>query len=207
MANTFRDCMAKLLRILPDCEAYECALEALDSGAIPPAGVGELSVSEEMPGLYRTVFTLTDLPIALVDEAGVVAYGSQKLIDFPEGVIVFQGASADLDITKSSAGVIDTWDGDIGVGTAAASNNATLTATEDNVLPSTATPQAVAGATTGDMVCTAAEVGVVVDGTSTAADLYLNVLVDDADHDVTTTPCNLIFNGTITVLWSWAGDN
>jgi hypothetical protein len=31
--------------------------------------------------------------------------------------------------------------------------------------------------------------------------VYLNILVDDADHDVTSTACNIIANGTITLVW------
>ena len=45
------------------------------------------------------------------------------------------------------------------------------------------------------------------DGTVTPKDAYINILVDDADHDVTTTPCNLILNGTLTINWLFMGDN
>ena len=85
-----------------------------------------------------------------------------------------------------------------------ASNNATLATTEQNIIPTTATPQAVSGATTAKGVATTASQ--LLDGTSTAVDLYVNFLVDDADHDVTTTPCNLILNGTVSVYWLNAGD-
>jgi type II secretory pathway component GspD/PulD (secretin) len=142
----------------------------------------------------------------LADEAGVVAYGGLKIYDFPQGYIYMQSAVADLAITKSSAGVNDDWDGDIGLGTVTASNNATLAATEQNIISTTATPQAAAGATTGDGVSTATE-HAILDGTSAAVDLFVNLLVDDADHDVTSTPCNLILNGTITVNWLFMGDN
>jgi hypothetical protein len=43
--------------------------------------------------------------------------------------------------------------------------------------------------------------------TISAVPVYINMLVDDADHDVTSTPTNLILNGTITVLWTSMGDN
>ena len=80
-----------------------------------------------------------------------------------------------------------------------------MSSTEDNLLPSTATPQAVTSATTAKGQSTSAE-NIVVDGTSTAMDVYLNILVDDADQDVTTTPCNIICNGTITLHWTNLGD-
>lgn len=155
--------------------------------------------------IHFTKFTLTDLEVALTDVAATVAHGSHKLYDFPAGAILILGAVADLDVTKSSAGVNDTWDGDFGLGTAAAAGDATLTSTEDDILPTTATPQAVSGATTANGQSTASE-NVVHDGTTTAKDLYLNVLVDDADHNVGATACNLIFNGTINVAWVLLGD-
>lgn len=154
--------------------------------------------------MRRSVFTFTDCAVALADEAGVVAYAGLKFFDAPEGLIVIIGASANLALTKSSAGVNADWDGDFGVGTVTASNNNSLASTEQNIIPTTATPQAVAGATTAKGESTAV---VVLDGTTTPVDLYVNFLVDDADHDVTGTACNLILNGTIVVHWAQIGDN
>lgn len=154
--------------------------------------------------MRKTVFRFTDVAVALVDEAGVVAYKGTKIFDAPEGLIVIVGASANLALTKSSAGVNADWDGDFSLGTVTASNNATLSSTEQNIIPTTATAQAVAGATTAVGESTAP---VTLDGTATAVDVYLNFLVDDADHDVTGTACNLIVNGTITLIWTQVGDN
>jgi hypothetical protein len=140
------------------------------------------------------VLTFTNVAVTLADEAGVVAYGGVKIADLPATSGHF-GVSAvvDLVITKSSAGVNADWDGDISIGTSSASNNATLTSTEANILTSNATPQAVAGVSTvlvgnnTHLLLTA----------QTAQSVYLNLLVDDADHNVTVTPCNLILNGTV----------
>ena len=169
-------------------------------GTANGAGV---KVNASQAGYTKTVLEFNDTPIPLVDEAGVVAYGSLKVFDLPQGLILVDAAVADLAITKSSAGVNATFDGDFGVGTTAAGNNAALATTEQNIIPTTATPQAVAGATTAKGISTA---GLQLDGTATAPDVYLNFLVDDADHDVTTTPCNLIVNGTLTLIWANAGD-
>lgn len=172
-------------------------------GAANGTGV---SVEEFGAGpFHMTELTLDDLTVALTDEATVVAHGNHKLYDFPEGGILILGALSDLDLTKDAAGVNDTWDGDFALGTAAAAADTTLTGTEDDVLPSTATPQAVGGATTANGLSTSSEMSVH-DGTTTAKDLYLNVLVDDADHDVGATATNLIFNGTIRVFWIDLGD-
>lgn len=174
-------------------------------GAIP--AVTGLSVDEQGVGpLRRTVLRFKDVSFALTDAAGVVAYSGKKVYDFPEGAVLFLGAEADLALTKSSAGVNADWDGDFSVGTATASNNNTLSSTEANLIPSTATPQATDGATTAKGVSTSTEAAKILDGTSAALDAYLNFLVDDADHDVTGTPCNLVVNGTLTLLWINTGD-
>lgn len=158
------------------------------------------------PGAHRVTLRLVDATISLTDNAGVVAYGSLKLLDFPAGLIRIHGCTANLVLTKSSAGVNADWDGDIAIGTVAANNGATLATTEQNVCPTTATPQAVGGVTTGDLKSTATEAVLAIDGTGTAGALYLNVLIDDADHDVTGTACNIIANGTITIVYSDCGD-
>lgn len=191
-------------------------LKIRDDGIQTPAiftqdGVGAangtgVSVSEQIGAVRRTTVTFEDVAIALTDEAGVVAYGGLKFYDAPEGAIIVLGALADLDITKSSAGVNDDWDGDFSIGTVTASSNGTLTSTEANVIASTATPQASAGATTANGQSTGSECPLYLDGTTTPADLFLNFLVDDADHDVGATACNLIVNGTIDVLWVNMGD-
>jgi hypothetical protein len=167
---------------------------------------GTVTASEQGNSVvHKTILTLAATPITLVDEAGVVAYGGVKVYDFPAGAILMLGATADLAITKSSAGVNTDWDGDFGIGTVTASNNATLSSTEQNILPTTATPQAAAGATTAKGQSTATE-NAVLDGTATAVDAFLNVLVDDTDHNVNGTPCNLLFTGTITLSWVNLGD-
>ncbi len=171
------------------------------------AGTGVVATNYGGQAIQRTVIKLTDAAVTLADEAGVVAYGGLKIFDFPAGLILFLGAVADLALTKSSAGVNDNWDGDVGLGTVTASNNATLASTEQNLIPTTSTPQAASGATTADCKSTSTESGAVLDGTSTAVDAFLNLLVDDADHNVAGTACNLIVNGMITLTWINLGDN
>lgn len=172
------------------------------AGGVP--AVTGLAAQEIGNTIKRTTFNFTNVTFALTDVAGVVAYSGKKIYDFPEGNIVVLGAVADIALTKSSTGVNATWNGDFSVGTVTASNNSTLTSTEANIIPSTATPAGVAGVSSARGKHTAVAV---VDGTGTAVDLYLNFLVDDADQDVTTTACNLICNGTITLTWMNAGDH
>lgn len=181
-------------------------LDGKSTGGDVPAVTG-LTVSHDGAGPYRkTTLTFTDVAMALTDNAGVIAYVGTKVYDFPDGAILFLGAKADLALTKSSTGVNADWDGDFSLGTVTASNNASLSSTEQDLIPTTATPQAAAGATTAKGVSTSTEACKVLDGTGTAKDVYLNFLVDDADHNVAGTACNLIANGTVTLHWVNLGD-
>jgi len=186
---------------IPTLLASVRALDAavVHDGSVPANGAVALTVDG---GMQKTVLTLNALAVAMADAAGVVAFGSKKILDFPAGYIRIDSIVADLAVSKSSAGVIATFDGDFSVGTVAAAGDATLTSTEADMIASTATPQAVAGVTTAiGSKLTATDL----DGTVTPIDMYLNVVVDDADHDVTTTPCNLLFTGTVTVTWRKMG--
>lgn len=170
------------------------------------AGAATVAATSHALSVQRARLTLTNAVVALTDEAGVVAYGGVKVADFPAGAVCIIGATANLALTKSSAGVNADWDGDFAIGTATAGNDASLSGTEANVIPSTATPQAVSGATTAKGQTTTALSGTIVDGTATAVDLYLNVLVDDADHDVGGTACNILATGTIDITYAMLGD-
>jgi hypothetical protein len=175
----------------------------LGAGTVP--AVAGLTVTEEGVGPFKkSVINFSNVALALTDNPGVIAYGGMKIYDFPEGSVWIMGAVANLVLTKSSAGVNADWDGDFGVGTATAGNDAALAAGEQSIIPTTATPQAVAGATTAKG--RNSSVLGPLDGSATAIDLYVNFLVDDVDHNVAGTPCNLILNGTITVHWANLGD-
>lgn len=190
----------RLIKTLKDHTALRGLISSDKAGNAGGAAAGAGAVAANTPGdgLTKTVVTLKDFTIPLVDNAGVGAHGGLKFYDFPAGVISIENANSALAITKSSAGVNATWNGDFGVGSVVAAVDATLTGTEQNIIPSTSTPAGVAGVSSanGDMT-TPLRAG----SLAAALDAYLNVLVDDANQDVTTTPCNLIFNGTITLWW------
>lgn len=93
------------------------------------------------------------------------------------------------------------FDGDFGVGTVTAGNNNALATTEQNIIPTTATAQAVAGATTALGINAAAIAPL--DGTSTPVDIFLNFLIDDADQDGGGV---LLVSGTLTIHWINLGD-
>ena len=166
-----------------------------------------LAVEKGGAGFRSTKLVLDSFPVRMTDEAGVALYGGAKLYDFQQGAVNILSARADLNVVKSSVSnteIIAAFDGDFGVGTVTASNNATLATTEQNVIPTTATPQASAGATVADGLM--ATVPGILGDASTAIDLFLNALVDDADQNVGTTHAWLYFTGVIQFNWIDCGD-
>jgi hypothetical protein len=156
-----------------------------------------------------TKLVCTALPIAITDASGSCQYGGAKLADFPEGLIIPLGAVLTGTVTLGTTGTItDTWEGICSLGTdAAAAANATLTATEANIIASTAVAAAtskvatLAAATSATLLTESGAAWV--DGTTTAADLYLNLIVTDS---ATHTSGTGTFTGTIYLNWLWCGD-
>jgi hypothetical protein len=178
------------------------------AGVGAKAGATVAAVENGDGVIHRTVLTLTATPIAAFgDEAGQGQYGGVKIYDFPEGLILTLGAVIDGAVTLT-APAIDTWDGDIGLGVEVVTDHQDAANKIGQILQSTATTQAVGKVATTDAVTIATlltESGARWrDGTATAVDLYLNVLVDDdAAHDNTITGT---FTGTVTITWIKLGD-
>lgn len=193
-----------MVNILKKKSQIDALLAAAGQSGDGSAGQNGVSVSQGA-GNVNHVITLKNFTIPLVDAAGVVAHGGLKFFEFDKGQIVISGCVVNLVITKSSAGVVDAWNGDFGIGSVIADATASLSSTEQNIVATTSTP---AGTGTGNGAAGAHSTAkgklttaVTLDGSVTAVDLFLNVLVDDANQDVTTTPCNMIFNGTISVTY------
>jgi hypothetical protein len=172
-----------------------CAATQDNSGAV--AGSNTTVKEYGAEGLHKTVITFTARAVTCTDEAGVVLHCGTKVYDLPDGVIVFHGASFDGTVT-GSGNLSATADGDIGVGTVTASNNATLSSTEQTIIPTTPIAQLVGSTGPADAASTAAT-PVLAEGWSSAdVDVYLNVLWDDADHD----GGGFAITGTLVILWS-----
>lgn len=155
--------------------------------------------------LHRTVLTLADVSITMTDHAAAGCHGSLKVYDFPVGLIQVLGAVTDLTTLAGAGGIVDgaALIGSLGSATAGIDNEA-LTTTEADIVPSTA-GTLVAGAGTLKGVSTAATMAAgVFDGTSTALDMFLNLVVPNADSSANDT---VKVNGTITVTWINHGDN
>lgn len=183
-----------------------------DSDGATTSGVGAangatVSAAESTPTIHTTLLTLTATPITIADESGVGQYGAVKIYDFPAGLICILGSVVSGSIT-AAAPIIDTWDGDIGLGTVA-TTDAALDTDETNIMQSSATTTAVSKVAAVDAVTTAAQYGTItahyLDGTATAADLYLNLIIDDNGAHVGA--MSATFTGTVRVTWVNLGDN
>lgn len=157
----------------------------------------------------QSVFTFTNMPLTITD---TLAYLGTKIYDFPKGRIRVLDCTAGINLTTTSvlastlnASSAVSW----GFGSAAASS-ITLATTMMNFMPgsgesvNTLTSSAtisVAGATDAGILAavSAAQLAAIVDGTSTAADLYLNLALatnTDIDGDAT-----VLVNGSATLTW------
>jgi len=158
-------------------------------------------------GIFRKVkLTCTATPITMTDESGVVLWGGTKVFDFPAGLLSFMGASLIGSVAWTTGNVTALYEGDVGLGTTIATNDATLATTEQNLLETTAT--AAATAKVGPINAASApalyteSANSIIDGRTTAADMYLNLLVDENaanDDDIA------LFTGTIEFIYAIIG--
>lgn len=161
--------------------------------------------------LNRTTLTCTAVPIVTADEAGQGQYGGVQVLTMPAGLITTLGAVIDGSVTLTEAAWTDTWIGDIGIGiiTPADQQNGLTTVGSAAILQSTSTTIAVAQVGNVDAVSIATaltEAGSrIIDGTTTAVPVWLNLLVDDAAAHVDGHAGT--FTGTIEILWAKIGDN
>lgn len=171
--------------------------------------------NEANPGVVVETLTFVNENVVASDIAGVTGKATLRLdtlvpdivAPFPEGRVFFFDANIDLVVTLSSLGIDIDALGDVGLGTVEANDGATpLATTEQNLIPNNAITF-VAAAETIQVGSTATENGVVIDNTAADQEVWLNFLIDDADQDITATPCNLILNGTVSYAYMKIGDD
>lgn len=187
--------------------AAATVFEVTDGGAVKSlsgvgaaAGAGNVATEYGTGYAHQTVLTLTDVSVSIAD--GAPGFGTLKIYDFPAGYIQSQGLVADITLTAGAGGITDDFDGDISFGTTGTADG-TLDGTDVNWVASTGTTQAAAGIGAADCVITATE-QTIKDGHTTASDLYVSIIIDDADISALDT---LAINGTITITWMNLGDN
>lgn len=166
----------------------------------------EVTAAEGGFGNFRTtVLTLDELPITVGNTTGI-SFGNVKLYDFPEGRHNFLGVQLnDLTVGLGDEGnvtpIAGTMGGDVSLGTTGTSDS-TLDGTDVNLMPSTSIDPISGGIASGAL----AAGSTVLDGRTTALDMYLNMIIDDADvadgaEDV------LLLSGTITITWVNLGND
>jgi len=168
-------------------------------GVTAAAGVTAVETPTALP-IHKTVLSLEDVSVTVANTTGV-SFGGTKIHDMPEGRILILGAVlGGVTVDLSSATNLDAADGgDISVGTTVAGDG-TLSGTDVNIIPSTSIDP-LSGGITGAALAASAQL----DGTSAAVDVYLNMLIDDADVGDTDSDVVLI-SGTLTLVWVNLGD-
>lgn len=172
-----------------------------DEDPTPGAGI---ALTDTNVAIRRAVLTLNDIDVTITDADTDGGYGALKLCDLPAGHVQIFGAVADLTLTGDGTNIGATAAVDAAIGTAAEEADATLGGTGANVIASTDAPlTASVGAFQAASSATEMAAAVIVDGTTTAGALYLNLGVPDAgisDDGVITV------NGTVTITYAALGD-
>lgn len=165
--------------------------------------------------IHRTTLTCTATPITLTDDANNGQWGTVKLYDFPAGAIMFMGGTITGALTAGVTGTfIDNWNGDVGVGTSAASDSTAVVDTaQANIIPSTTLDAGAAdkiGIVGAPNASTAFPTQVTetnaawLDGTAAALDAIINFDIDD---DASHTSGTGTFTGVVTIVWVYLGDH
>lgn len=151
-------------------------------------------------GPLRTLnLTLASCPVTLVKNGTSTGGGGTKIWDFEEGLILPIGGSTDLTVANALDKSFVA-----SLGTAAADTGGSLTSTEADFAPSTASTTS-SGVGTCKMKTTVSVPvpGTPMDGTATAIDMYLNAALNAN----ATGAESLTYSGTITYTYIHLGDN
>lgn len=179
-----------------------------DEGGSVPSGVTGLSINSDGAQRYeafqhRRIF-LNNLSISTTDATTSGAYGSQKIYDLPDGLVTILGAQVTMTAAaRGSTGITTTATVKFSLGTAAESTNDTLDSTQANIVASTSMSAFVSGSTTTETIGVSSSV-VLVNGTSTAGDIFLNIGIADAGS---TASDSVTLSGYIDLLFCVVSDN
>lgn len=190
-------------KVLSACQP-EASPTDTGMGTVGAPAAGTLTMAVERLGpFFKVTFTLTGARIPVTDDGANGSFGTLKLLDVAEGGIIYLGSRQDYTAyLPDGTGVPDDAVFEIGVGTddIAAAADGILAADEDDIgvdIDQTL----VAGTTTGTVHSAPNKV---VDGTGTAADIYLNWSGTAASIDGNGT---IDVTGTISVAGMLLGDD
>lgn len=175
-------------------------------GSAPSVSGLVASQEKVFTGMRRVELTFTNVVATWTDNGATGAGGGIKVYDFPEGLINIYGCA--LNITALTAGTAALATGStlglFSVGTVGTTTaNFTLTSTEANIIASTALGTLTAYAITAAVSAVNTSV-VVLDGTATAVDLYVNFGGSDATES--TANSTITFTGTMVLVYACVGD-
>ncbi|MCK5236711.1 MAG: hypothetical protein KAR06_06970 [Deltaproteobacteria bacterium] len=188
-------------------------LSNLSTNSVADEGVGTPSIPtctvEEIGDgvLKRTILRLASVPVSVVSVTTGAGVGGTELYGFPLGHLNILGCIADLSCVIAAGEQADFTDatpaGDIGIGTLAPANADALgtDATDDDFATAVALTMA-AYSSNSQLV---SEPALLMDGTSTAKNLFVNLLIDAADIDDDTTSIVYV-SGVIVLTWLNLGD-
>ncbi|TXH45714.1 MAG: hypothetical protein E6Q97_30975 [Desulfurellales bacterium] len=151
----------------------------LINSVAPGTGANGVTASHVLAGnFFTTTLIFNAVPVTVANTTGA-SFGSLKVFDFiTTKFYLFGGSSKFTRIVWTGEDIAATGSGDYSIGTTATAD-ATLSSTDANIQASTAMLDPfVAGVGTGSGFFAA---GAAYDGSSSAIDLYLNVIIDDAD--------------------------
>lgn len=150
--------------------------------------------------LRKQLVTVRDQVIAVSATGNAIGFGSGVISDFPQGNVLFLGAVGYMQFSGSGsdANLVDTWEGDFGVGTTPA-GDATLTAADVDIIASTAL--AAATAEVGPRTRGTGVTQAIFDNTDDSLEINLSVLIDAADI-TDDQSVNLTVNGELELLYS-----
>lgn len=164
-------------------------------------GTGVAVKEYSVAGWNTTVFTLTGYVLTVANTTGA-SFGGAKIYDFPAGRISIEGGTYNLSCDWAGTDIAAAGSGDISFGSTITAD-ATLDGTDVDI-----------GASTGMLDPFVTGVGTAkgffvkdteIDGTTTALDLNMNMIIDDADvDDGDSDPVTI--TGTITLFWRNLGD-
>jgi hypothetical protein len=169
------------------------------NGAVAGTLISAIEYGEGV--IHKTVLTLTAAEVTVGNTTGI-SFGGRKIYDFPEGRILVLGVVTNLAVVWTGEDIDAGGSGDMSLGTVVA-NDATLDSTHVDLMPSTAMTDPFVlgvGACKGALAASAQ-----IDGTTTAKDVFVNIIVDDTD--VADGASDVVkLTGTITISWINLGD-
>jgi len=176
---------------IPKTHAAIDANFALIEGAPGAINGATVSAVETGGAINKTVLTLADTPVVIVGASGI-GFGGVKVYDFPAGLIQVVGVTVDSLSVTPDAAAATTDEGDYAFGSVITDDTNLSDATDIDFCPSTAQ------VTITNLVSAYLAATDTVGLPTTATDLNLNMLIDDAD--IASTITNLV-DATVTVHW------